>query len=106
MKTYKLLLFTLFISLIVNPSFSQEKNKKSAVETALKGFKFRSVGPAFMAGRIADIAIDPKNENTWYVAVGSGGAWKTNNAGTTWSALTENMPFLLYRLYNNRPKQQ
>lgn len=93
MKTYKLLLFTLFISLIVNPSFSQEKNKKSAVETALKGFKFRSVGPAFMAGRIADIAIDPKNENTWYVAVGSGGAWKTNNAGTTWSALTENMPF-------------
>ena len=60
MKTYKLLLFPLFISLIVNPSFSQEKNKKSAVETALKGFKFRSVGPAFMAGRIADIAIDLK----------------------------------------------
>ena len=54
MKTYKLLIFTLFISLIVNPSFSQEKNKKSAVETALKGFKFRSVGPAFMAGRIVN----------------------------------------------------
>ena len=25
-----------------------------------------------MSGRIADISIDP-NENTWYVAVGSGG---------------------------------
>ena len=30
-----------------------------------------------MSGRIADIAIDPKNQNTWYVAVGSGGVWKT-----------------------------
>ena len=40
-----------------------------------------------MSGRIADISIDPKNENTWYVAVGSGGAWKTTNAGTTWTSL-------------------
>ena len=46
-----------------------------------------------MSGRIADISIDPKNENTWYVAVGSGGAWKTTNAGTTWTSLTEKMPF-------------
>jgi len=36
-----------------------------------------------MSGRIADIAIDPTNENIWYVAVGSGGVWKTENAGTT-----------------------
>ncbi len=38
-----------------------------------------------MSGRIADIAIHPNNENTWYVAVGSGGVWKTENAGTTWT---------------------
>ena len=30
-----------------------------------------------MSGRISDIAIDPNNENVWYVAVGSGGVWKT-----------------------------
>ena len=30
-----------------------------------------------MSGRIADIAIHPNHENTWYVAVGSGGVWKT-----------------------------
>ncbi|MEO9872619.1 WD40/YVTN/BNR-like repeat-containing protein [Ekhidna sp.] len=46
-------------------------------------FKFRNIGPAFMSGRIADLAIDPTNENVWYVAVGSGGVWKTTNAGTT-----------------------
>ena len=46
-----------------------------------------------MSGRIADIAIDSNNENVWYVAVGSGGVWKTKNAGTTWMPLTDNMPF-------------
>ncbi len=92
MKICKIIVLALTFSLITN-LFSQEKNKTPFIETALKGFKFRSVGPAFMSGRIADISIDPKNENTWYVAVGSGGAWKTTNAGTTWSCLTEKMPF-------------
>ena len=93
MKIPKLIFLLTLTALLTNPIFSQKKDKSPNIESALKGFKFRSVGPAFMSGRIADIAIDPKNENTWYVAVGSGGAWKTTNAGTTWSALTENMPF-------------
>ena len=42
-----------------------------------------------MSGRISDIAIHPSNENVWYVTVGSGGVWKTENAGTTWSAIFE-----------------
>ena len=74
--------------------YSQEKEKeKSPVELALSGFSFRSIGPAFMSGRIADIAIDPNNENIWYVAVGSGGVWKTTNAGTTWKPLTDKQSF-------------
>lgn len=51
------------------------------------GLKFRSIGPAFMSGRIADIAIHPQKASTWYVAVGSGGVWKTENAGTTWTPI-------------------
>jgi len=59
-------------------------NQEIKLESSwLDSFKFRNIGPAFMSGRIADIAIDPQNENTWYVAVGSGGVWKTVNAGTT-----------------------
>ncbi len=46
-----------------------------------------------MSGRIADIAIDPNNQNVWYVAVGSGGVWKTENSGTTWSPLTDKESF-------------
>lgn len=55
----------------------------------LEGLKFRGIGPAFMSGRIADLAIDPKNENIWYVAAGSGGVWKTINAGTTFKPIFE-----------------
>lgn len=54
---------------------------------ALAGLKWRGIGPAFMSGRIADIAIDPADPSVWYVAVGSGGVWKTVNAGTTWTSL-------------------
>ncbi|MDH3616581.1 MAG: glycosyl hydrolase, partial [Gammaproteobacteria bacterium] len=56
-------------------------------EPTFTGLEFRSIGPAFTAGRIADIAIDPRNQSTWYVGVGSGGVWKTRNRGTTWEPI-------------------
>jgi len=56
-------------------------------DTIFQGIQLRSIGPALMSGRIADIAIHPEHPNTWYIAVGSGGVWKTDNAGTTWQAL-------------------
>ncbi|MHC4937137.1 MAG: WD40/YVTN/BNR-like repeat-containing protein [Planctomycetota bacterium] len=49
--------------------------------------KLRSIGPALMSGRIADIVVDPTRPNIWYVAAGSGGIWKTTNAGTTWTPI-------------------
>ena len=64
------------------PLQAQEINSKT-----FEGLKLRNIGPAFTSGRIADIAIHPDNENVWYVAVGSGGVWKTTNSGTTWTPL-------------------
>jgi photosystem II stability/assembly factor-like uncharacterized protein len=51
----------------------------------LKGIELRSIGPALATGRIADIAIDPKNTNVWYVASAFGGLWKTVNRGITFT---------------------
>jgi len=48
------------------------------------GLELRSIGPALMSGRVADLAVHPSDQSTWYVAVGSGNLWKTTNAGTTW----------------------
>ncbi|GAB3035095.1 WD40/YVTN/BNR-like repeat-containing protein [Bowmanella dokdonensis] len=50
-----------------------------------EAMELRNIGPAYMSGRIADIEVDQKDPSTWYVAVGSGGIWKTENAGTTWT---------------------
>ena len=84
------LLFSYFLSVAQGPrgprgpggpGGSYDNNQeKTGVASALGGFQFRSIGPAFMSGRISDIAIDPENENVWYVAVASGGTWKTDNA--------------------------
>ena len=54
--------------------------------SALSGFRFRSIGPAFTSGRVVDVAVHP-NKRTWYVAAASGGVWKTENAGTTWTPI-------------------
>ena len=59
-------------------------------QTTFSGLEFRSIGPALMAGRIADIVIDPTDPSTWYVGVGSGGVWKTENGGTTWTPVFDN----------------
>ncbi|MGD8306689.1 MAG: glycosyl hydrolase, partial [Ignavibacteria bacterium] len=79
------LLALTFVSIIVAQNNPDELLKSST----FSGLKFRSIGPAFMSGRIADIAIHPEDDNFWYVAVGSGGVWKTTNAGTTWQPIFE-----------------
>jgi photosystem II stability/assembly factor-like uncharacterized protein len=56
-------------------------------EATFSGLEFRGIGPALMAGRIADIVIDQTDPSTWYVGVGSGGIWKTENGGTTWTPI-------------------
>ncbi len=61
-------------------------------EAVLSGLNFRSIGPAIMSGRISDIVIHPAKPHVWYVAVGSGGVWKTENAGTTWTPIFDSQP--------------
>ena len=65
----------------------QEEPAKGMTAKAFKGLEFRNIGPALMSGRIADIAIHPTDFSIWYVAVGSGGVWKTTNSGTTWQPI-------------------
>ncbi|MGB5337438.1 MAG: hypothetical protein WBN07_17600 [Woeseiaceae bacterium] len=82
-------LYAIFLTLASGPGFAadEETPEPGFNEPTFKGLEFRSIGPAFMSGRIADIAIDPRNQSTWYVAVGSGGVWKTRNRGTTWEPI-------------------
>jgi hypothetical protein len=45
-----------------------------------------------VSGRILDIATHPGQPGTWYIATASGGVWKTVNAGSSWTPLTDSQP--------------
>lgn len=86
MKNGMLRLFFLVLALLtatLSAATAAGDDSRMTSET-FEGLEFRNIGPALMSGRIADIAIHPRDQATWYVAVGSGGVWKTTNAGTTW----------------------
>jgi len=78
-----------FVLLFLGLSLYAQDTDPKIDSSLLAGLKFRNIGPAFSSGRIADIAIDPGDEQTWYVAVGSGNVWKTVNAGVTWTPIFE-----------------
>lgn len=63
----------------------KDKPDNKYSESTFQGLKFRSIGPALTSGRIGDLAVHPDKNGTFYVAVSSGGVWKTVNSGTTWS---------------------
>ncbi len=45
-------------------------------------------------GRVECVAFHPTDPNTLYAGSGTGGLWRTNNLGGTWTALTDNLPSL------------
>jgi photosystem II stability/assembly factor-like uncharacterized protein len=49
--------------------------------------RLRSLGPTLKPGRVADIAVDPRNRSLWYLANASGGLWKTTNRGNNWAPI-------------------
>jgi photosystem II stability/assembly factor-like uncharacterized protein len=46
--------------------------------------QLRSLGPTMSPGRVAEITMDPRNSNIWYLANASSGLWKTTNRGISW----------------------
>ncbi|MFO7851488.1 MAG: WD40/YVTN/BNR-like repeat-containing protein [Bacteroidota bacterium] len=58
----------------------------------LGALKFRLIGPASYSGRIADFAVNPEDPSEYYVGVASGGLWKTENKGTTFTSIFDNKP--------------
>ena len=53
--------------------------------TDLREFSWRSIGPANMGGRVADMTFAPSDGKTFFVGYATGGLFKTTNRGTTLS---------------------
>lgn len=56
----------------------------------LAGFRWRSIGPANMQGRVSDVVGIPSPSKTLFVAAAAGGIWKSTNNGTTWRPVFDN----------------
>ncbi|MDX1501921.1 MAG: glycosyl hydrolase, partial [Thermoanaerobaculia bacterium] len=95
MKRTWIALLTLALLATAPAAARKHKSDEAAADEAkplfdsglLAGMKLRGIGPAIASGRVSDIAVHPEDEATWYVAVASGGVWKTVNAGTTWTPI-------------------
>jgi photosystem II stability/assembly factor-like uncharacterized protein len=61
----------------------------------VKGIELRGIGPSIATGRVADVEIDPRNHNVWYVASAFGGLWKTVNRGITFTPIFDDYAFTL-----------
>ena len=57
-----------------------------------KNLKPRNIGPAGMSGRITTIDVVVNNPNIIYLGAASGGVWKTENSGNSWTPVFDDQP--------------
>jgi photosystem II stability/assembly factor-like uncharacterized protein len=78
------------------PSLSAQALADSVL---VRSLAFRAIGPASMSGRIVDLSVveGPRSlrggrlGTTMYVAVATGGIWKTTNAGINWAPVSDSI---------------
>jgi photosystem II stability/assembly factor-like uncharacterized protein len=58
--------------------------------STVRDIRFRNIGPTETGGRIVDIAVpDPRHPSTFLVAYATGGLWRTEDGGASFSPLFE-----------------
>jgi photosystem II stability/assembly factor-like uncharacterized protein len=64
-----------------------ERRLQMEQESLLEGLRFRPVGPEIQGGRIVDIEAPLAHPDAFVVAFASGGLWRTDNRGGSWTPL-------------------
>src|SRR5437764_15478744 len=59
----------------------------ASADPLLRGFEFRSIGPATMMGRVDDIAGADKDPMTVWLGFATGGLWKSIDGGNHWKSI-------------------
>ena len=68
---------------------AQEEEPEYAVDPALfQAMEWRNIGP-FRGGRATTVAGVAQDAVTYYMGATGGGVWKTTDAGTTWTNVTD-----------------
>jgi len=86
------LLALLIASCVLAAPFAQQA---APIDTVLQSLSFRNIGPFRTAAWVTEIAVpdSPVHDHlyTIYAATRSGGLWKTTNAGTTWTPISDSV---------------
>ena len=90
MKTKKMTLLTLVLSLLVPEIYNLNAQTNTSMSEMLKSFSWRAIGPANMGGRVTDIDGVPGDPSTFYVSGADGGIFKTTNGGVSFNPIFEN----------------
>lgn len=73
---------TVFVFVCIGaPQADAQDNKTNP----LAQLGLRHIGPAITSGRISDFAFHPDNKHEYFAATASGGLWKTENDGISWT---------------------
>ena len=72
---------------MTNATAQAADGHRSSHDNPFAGLRARAIGPGVASGRVTDIAVNPDDHSEFYVASASGGVWKTNNAGVTFSPI-------------------
>jgi photosystem II stability/assembly factor-like uncharacterized protein len=83
-----LLLNSLFLTLLTaqNPEIKPQDQPRSV---SFGGLRARSIGPALMSGRVADVAGVDNNPSIFYVGAANGGVWKSTSGGVSFRPVFE-----------------
>src|SRR5271157_744426 len=71
-------------------SLAQQPAPPRLTAGTVRELAMRNLEGTFTSGRIADVAVDPRNRDIWYVATASGGLWKTTNRGIGFQPIFDN----------------
>jgi hypothetical protein len=66
---------------------SNEPEINQSTNPLLASFRFRSIGPASMGGRIDDIAVSESDPNVIYLGYAVGGVFKSENNGVSFTPI-------------------
>ena len=76
-----------FVAFGLLATLGSELGAQQLPDEILGKVHYRSVGPTRQGGRYVDYAVPLQDINTIYAATGSGGLWKSVNAGISWEPI-------------------
>ena len=86
MAKFKLQLFFL---LLLGTTLAVPTQAKDVIDTALyEGLEWREIGP-WRGGRVTAVTGVLSDDRTYYMGAAGGGVWKTTNAGTSWTNVSD-----------------